>query len=100
MSTKLDAVELSEERFPTHISVAEALLYNPGVEMAPRRIAVECYAAAIREEALPIAEERDELLEVVKLFLKEYKDVELHTPIAYYKVVDAAEKVIAKYPKG
>jgi len=84
MSTKLNAEEMAAKRFPR--------------EVIGNKQAV--YAAAIRKVAQPIAEERDELLEVVKLFLKEYKDVELHTPIAYYKVVDAAEKVIAKYPKG
>lgn len=66
MSTKLNAEELAKERFPSYTSVAEALAYNAGVEMNPRRIATDAYAAAITEVAQPIADERDAALAKLK----------------------------------
>ncbi len=37
-----------------------------------------------------------ELLKACLMLLEEYKDVEMNTPIAYYKVIKAAEEAIKK----
>lgn len=40
--------------------------------------------------------DRDELVKVVRLFLKEFNDVLENTPIAYYKVERAATEVLTR----
>ena len=93
MSTKLNASELAEQRYPDHLEPDAMIGVRP---FQLTRLAFKC---AVEEVAQPIADERDELREVVELFLKEYNDVEMYTPIAYFKVVHAAKAILAKYPK-
>ena len=105
MSTKLNAEELADDRFHRHYSVAEALAYNPGVEMAPRRIATEVYAAAIREVAQPIADERDELRAICEALISAHdwaianQDSPVSAVINYGHVAHDARAILAKYPK-
>ena len=87
MSNKLNAEELAAKRFP-HFDGEPVPLVQRGY-----------YAAAIREVAQPIADERDELVaEILKVWTEDNGSVQLHTPIAWYRVLSLAE-AIAKYPK-
>lgn len=64
MSTKLNAEELAANRYPSTPALA-GLVPMPGIiNGSPRR---ESYATAIREVAQPIAYQRDELLELIKM---------------------------------
>ena len=77
-NTKLNAEELAYNR-------RVGLLWTPDMERA--------YAAAIREVAKPIADERDEMLEA----LREFVDSGIHysdAPTAF----DKAIPLLAKYP--
>lgn len=99
MSTKLNAEELAEERFPRYGSVAEALAYNPGVELHPRRLATEVYAAAVREVAQPIADERDEAVELLRTIQgsgRSFGDPMDPIAIANYERINT---FFVKYPK-
>ncbi len=66
MSSTPTAEERAEQRFPSHISVAECLAYNPGVELAPNRLAREVYRACIREEVEPLEAENVKLRALVQ----------------------------------
>ncbi len=66
MSSTPTAEERAEQRFPSHISVAECLAYNPGVELVPNRLAREVYRACIREEVEPLEAENVKLRALVQ----------------------------------
>jgi hypothetical protein len=97
MSNKLNAEELAAKRY----SLASAFL-NPSLQTVFRSddfdARVECkregYAAAIREVAQPIADERDELREVLGLIASAKKR---GFGLAYVEGVCSA--ILAKYPK-
>lgn len=65
MSTKLDAHELAQNRFPAS-------------KLSSERIIV--YASAIREVAQPIADERDELREALELIASRSTETEPENP--------------------
>jgi hypothetical protein len=92
MSTKMNAEELAWKWFEEDDSMAW--------DMTPQ----ESYAAAIREVAQPIADERDELREALEAILEadssdEAKGGELWWADAVYPKVNAARAILAKYPK-
>ena len=66
MSSTPTAEERADERFPSYISVAECLAYNPGVELAPNRLSREVYLACIREEVEPLEAENVKLRALVQ----------------------------------
>jgi len=67
MSTKLNAMEMAEKRWPQQgFDNAQAAFINAeGAEFAIRISRQVGYSAAIREVAQPIADQRDELLQIV-----------------------------------
>jgi hypothetical protein len=86
MSNKLNAEELAAKRWPeSGPTVGHAI-----VDDSKR----EAYAEAIREVAQPIADERDELREALKLCLESSFD----GPMPYY-AREKASAILAKYPK-
>jgi hypothetical protein len=87
MSTKLNADELARQeanRDDLHAHIK--LGYQDGIFYG--------YSKAIREVAQPIADERDELREVLKLCL----DSSFNGPMPYY-AREKAGAILAKYPK-
>lgn len=95
MSTKLNAEELAAKRYPA---------YNTGYcsdeefgERMDDRHRREGYAAAVREVAQPIADERDALREALELALRKEPN-ESAGGFTKQWVLDARD-IIAKYPK-
>jgi len=69
MSTKLNAEELAAKRWPD--TQAQKNRWNGTVKyMVNRGRERKAYAAAIREVAQPIADQRDELLRVLDRFVR------------------------------
>jgi hypothetical protein len=88
MSTKLNADELARKRFPYAI---------PGVmDDMVRLRQINTYAAAIREVAQPIADERDELRQALKQLLMACAD---GSNASMYIGTSNARAILAKYPK-
>ena len=73
MSSTPTAEERADERFPSYISVAECLAYNPGVELAPNRLSREVYLACIREEVEPLEAENVKLRALVQELVNDTK---------------------------
>jgi hypothetical protein len=99
MSNKLNAEELAAKRY----SLASAFL-NPSLQTVFRSddfdARVECkregYAAAIREVAQPIADERDELRQALEQLLMACAD---GSNASMYIGTSNARAILAKYPK-
>jgi hypothetical protein len=94
MSTKLNAEELAAKRYPyEHTTSDTAAAMQAGRESA--------YAAAIREVAQPIAEERDEYREaLVELVADLDSPGEVQDASAFLKYpMDKARHILSKYPK-
>ena len=43
--------------------------------------------ARLKQEKIELKEKNEKLVEACQMFLDEYEDVKLNTPIAYYKVI-------------
>jgi hypothetical protein len=84
MSTKLNADELAAKRYPLPDD-------EPSWDEHQKQLA---YYVAIVEVAQPIADERDELREVLKLCL----DSSFNGPMPYY-AREKAGAILAKYTK-
>ncbi len=83
MSTKLNAEELADERFPQYTSV-----------LATRRMAIEVYAEAIREVVQPIADERDEMWRALTYMVRIAEDQGWTDDF-----LSIPRAILAKYPK-
>jgi hypothetical protein len=86
MSNKLNAEELAAKRYPYVVAGV--------IDEWERHHHAGAYAAAIREVAQPIADERDELREVLGLIASAKKR---GFGLAYVEGVCSA--ILAKYPK-
>jgi hypothetical protein len=85
MSTKLNAEELAAKRFGIGAWI---------VHWTP----VDAYAAAIREVAQPIADERDEAIKHLQ-YLTEHWSCEDGTITPFAEDVENAVNFLAKYPR-
>ena len=98
MSTKLNAEELAAKRYQDHTEP------DAVIGVTPWQFTRLAYAAAIREIAQPIADERDELREALEDVLEGWE-----TMISAYgydpaqepegSINQRARAVLAKYPK-
>jgi hypothetical protein len=107
MSTKLNAGQLAEKRYPAETSwepVRVTADAKSGAIMSLHIIRKDGYAAAIREVAQPIADQRDELLEALRessVWVSEYV-----SQMSAYRISDDASEcldkmraIIYKYPE-
>ena len=86
MSTKLNAEELAAKRYPYVVAGV--------IDEWERHHHAGAYAAAIREVAQPIADERDEYREVIVDAIASFDDGDLDTAN-----ISRLRTILAKYPK-
>jgi hypothetical protein len=92
MSTKLNAVELAEQRYPNHLEPDAMIGVRP---FQLTRLAFKC---AVEEVAQPIADERDELRAFAERSIKIMGRTANDTLDGRNAAVDGRE-LLAKYPK-
>jgi hypothetical protein len=108
MSTKLNAEELAEKRYPKPtpdelqvISMVPGALYELGYKTG---MCIRAYTAAIEEVAQPIADERDEALVVLRDIVDFCDDPDGSTKRetlaeGLSRMLPSARAILAKYPK-
>ena len=90
MSNKLNAEELAAKRYPN----PTAMIPQPDGTFLNINHSATAYAAAIREVAQPIADERDEYREALEDVVSAWVDADLDG-----SNVRAINIILAKYPK-
>ena len=90
MSNKLNAEELAAKRYPN----PTAMIPQPDGTFLNINHSATAYAAAIREVAQPIADERDELVTLIRT-MNEHEGAEGWSA-GMSEVINA---ILAKYPK-